>query len=126
MSDATLQSSPIPGFLKRQDRVVLAIVAVFTAIAIFLPGQIGPSIGFTALNLLAIAPFLLLSVGHAAWVKATGLDGQIAKVFSGHVLVTILATALFGALSPFCSCGVVPLIAGLLAARVPLGPVMAV
>jgi uncharacterized protein len=33
--------------------------------------------------------------------------------------------SLFGALSPFCSCGVVPLIAGLLGAGVSLAPVMA-
>ena len=33
--------------------------------------------------------------------------------------------AVFGALSPFCSCGVIPLIAALLAAGVPLAPVMA-
>ncbi|MEM7197168.1 MAG: permease [Pseudomonadota bacterium] len=31
----------------------------------------------------------------------------------------------FAALSPFCSCGVVPIVAGLLAAGVPLAPVMA-
>ena len=33
--------------------------------------------------------------------------------------------SLVGALSPFCSCGVIPLVAGLLAAGVPLAPVMA-
>ena len=37
----------------------------------------------------------------------------------------IVAAALFGALSPFCSCGVVPLIAALLSMGVPLPAVMA-
>ena len=39
--------------------------------------------------------------------------------------MTVLLAALFGALSPFCSCGVVPLIAALLATGVPLPAVMA-
>ena len=37
----------------------------------------------------------------------------------------VVLAAVFGALSPFCSCGVVPVVAGLLAAGVPLAPVMA-
>jgi uncharacterized membrane protein YraQ (UPF0718 family) len=37
----------------------------------------------------------------------------------------VFFAAAFGALSPFCSCGVVPIIAGLLGAGVPLAPVMA-
>lgn len=37
----------------------------------------------------------------------------------------IVLASLFGALSPFCSCGVVPLIAGLPGVGVPLAPVMA-
>jgi len=125
MTDTTLQPSPVPGFLRRIDRVVIAIGLIVAAIAIFLPEQLGPSAIFTGKNLLAIMPFLVLSVALAAWVKATGLDAQIVKVFSGHALTAIFAASLFGALSPFCSCGVVPLIAGLLAAGVPLGPVMA-
>ena len=35
------------------------------------------------------------------------------------------AAALAGGISPFCSCGVIPLIAALLGAGVPLAPVMA-
>ncbi len=37
----------------------------------------------------------------------------------------ILTAALFGALPPFCSCGVIPLIAALMAAGAPLPAVMA-
>ena len=39
--------------------------------------------------------------------------------------MVILGAAVFGSLAPLCSCGVIPLIAALLAAGVPLGPVMA-
>ena len=37
----------------------------------------------------------------------------------------VILAALFGALSPFCLCGVIPLVVGLLSAGVPLAPVMA-
>jgi uncharacterized membrane protein YraQ (UPF0718 family) len=66
-----------------------------------------------------------LSVLVAASAKATGVDRQIAYVFRGHSLRVIFIAAIFGAFSPFCSCGVIPVIAGLLAAGVPLAPVMA-
>jgi uncharacterized membrane protein YraQ (UPF0718 family) len=39
--------------------------------------------------------------------------------------VTIVAAAAAGALSPFCSCGVIPVMAAMLRAGVPLAPVMA-
>jgi uncharacterized membrane protein YraQ (UPF0718 family) len=37
----------------------------------------------------------------------------------------VVMASLVGALSPFCSCGVIPVVAGLLGAGVPLAPVMA-
>lgn len=68
-------------------------------------------------------PFILLSVALASAIKVSGADALVAKVLSGRG--AIVSAALFGALSPFCSCGVIPLIAGMLAAGAPLAPVMA-
>lgn len=79
----------------------------------------------TGENLLGIAPFIILSVVLAAYLKATGADGLIAKAFQGNIVQATFLAAIVGALSPFCSCGVVPLIAALLASGVPLAPVMA-
>ena len=111
--------------LARIDRVVLATAALLAVLAVVVPGQAGESVRFTIGSLASIAPFLLLSVAVAAYTKATGLDRQVAAVFGGHPARTITLAAVFGALSPFCSCGVVPIIAGLLAAGVPVAPVMA-
>ena len=61
----------------------------------------------------------------AAWATATGADNLIARAFTGAPAVMILFAALAGGLSPFCSCGVIPLIAALLAMGVPLSAVMA-
>ncbi len=70
-------------------------------------------------------PFLLLAVAFAAYSKATGADALIAKAFTGREVQMVMVAALFGALSPFCSCGVIPIIAALLAMGVPLSAVMA-
>jgi hypothetical protein len=70
-------------------------------------------------------PFFALAIAIAAGAKATHADSLIASAFSGNPLRATLAAALVGAISPFCSCGVIPLIAALLGAGVPLAPVMA-
>lgn len=122
MSDAALDFADR---IRKFDRVVLASLFLVLAIAVFIPAQLGASLEFAAGALLFIAPFILLSVMAAGAAKATGIDKQIARVMSGNAAVMIVVASLFGALSPFCSCGVIPLIAALLAAGVPLAPVAA-
>jgi uncharacterized membrane protein YraQ (UPF0718 family) len=107
------------------DPVVAACAAIVVALAVFLPEQAAASLAFTGWALLAIAPWFALSVLAAAAAKASGADGLIAHAFVGREARMVVLAALFGALSPFCSCGVIPLIAGLLTAGVPLAPVMA-
>ena len=106
-------------------RVWLATAAILAVVTALDPVQGTASLGFTARALLETAPYLLLSVGVAACAGATGADGLIARAFTGAPVVMILVAAAFGGLSPFCSCGVIPLIAALLAMGVPLSAVMA-
>ncbi|NNG04862.1 MAG: permease [Inquilinus sp.] len=107
------------------DRVVVAMAVIVLLIASLSADQAVESIVFTVNALLDIAIFLLLSIGVAAYAKASGADRLIAKAFSGRTGTMIVAASLMGALSPFCSCGVIPLIAALLAMGVPLPAVMA-
>jgi uncharacterized membrane protein YraQ (UPF0718 family) len=107
------------------DRVWLAIAAILAALAIAAPRQAGVTLDFTLEALVEVAPFLLASVLIAAYAAASGADNLIARAFQGRTAVMVLSAAAFGALSPFCSCGVIPLIAALLAMGVPLAPVMA-
>ena len=107
------------------DRVACAILAILAVLALLAPPQALASLRFTAASLLDVAPFLLLSVGVAAYAKASGADNLIARAFTGRLGIMVVFAALMGALSPFCSCGVIPLIAALLAMGVPLPPVMA-
>ena len=105
--------------------VWLVSAAILLALFIFAPALGVTTLGFVAQNLINIAPFLALSVGIAAYAGATGADGLIARAFTGSPVVMIFLAAIFGGLSPFCSCGVIPLIAALLAMGVPLSAVMA-
>ena len=107
------------------DRVVLTFIIIVLGVALFETGQVLESLGFVLASLGFIFPFLVVSIVVASGAKATGLDQQIATVFAGHTRKMIVVAAVFGGLSPFCSCTVIPLIAGLLQAGVPLAPVMA-
>lgn len=125
MTDASLPTRSPTETLRRAVTPWSAAALILTLMAIVAPGQAADSAAFTWDALLGVAPFLALSVGVAAWAGATGADALIAKAFSGAPLPMIAMAALAGGLSPFCSCGVIPLIAALLAMGVPLAPVMA-
>ena len=75
-------------------------------------------------NFLHIWPYLLFSIPLAVTVRVTNAKQYIRKAFGRSALVSILLATFVGAFSPFCSCSVIPLIASLLIAGVPLGPVM--
>ncbi len=113
------------GAVRRIDRVWLAIAAVFLILLAFQPEQALASASFTLDAFTWILPFLLASVLLAAWLKAAGADKVIGATVSRSPVRAVLVFAAAGAFSPFCSCGVVPLIAALLAAGVPLPAVMA-
>ncbi len=110
---------------KRLGTPIWLILATVIAIAITVPQNLNDHLIFASTSLLDIAPFLLLSVALASFLKATGADTMVARAFEGNPTRAILVASAFGALSPFCSCGVIPLVAGLLASGVPLAPVLA-
>ena len=109
----------------RIDYALAAIVVIFLLLVPFAPDQAGETLGFTVSNLVSIAPYLAASVLISAYAGASGADNLIAQAFTGRMTIMIMAAALVGSLSPFCSCGVIPLIAALLAMGVPLPAVMA-
>lgn len=80
---------------------------------------------FIAQAILNVWPAFTISIFLAVLVHFLKLDGVIRRAFNANVGVAILLATLVGAFSPFCSCTVVPVVAGLLASGVPLAPVMA-
>src|SRR5690554_6388173 len=112
-------------WLWAKEKVWLFSAGLLGMLLIFAPTLGATTASFAAQNLLNVAPFLTLSVGIAAYAGATGADGLIARAFTGAPAIMILIAAGVGGLSPFCSCGVIPLIAALLAMGVPLSAAMA-
>ncbi|MEM7710645.1 MAG: permease [Pseudomonadota bacterium] len=106
-------------------RVWLASAVILAVVALIDPAQGRESLTFAGTSLLQTAPYLIASIALAAYAGASGADGMIARAFTGAPVVMIAIAAVFGGLSPFCSCGVIPLIAALLAMGVPLSAVMA-
>ncbi len=109
----------------RVDPAWATVVAVFVVLLIVVPQQATSSAVFTAKAVWGVLPFFVLSIALAAYAKATGAENLIARAFSGRTELMVVFASLMGALSPFCSCGVIPIIAALLASGVPLAPVMA-
>lgn len=106
----------------------------------FAAAALGPVMGLSSEPLLAgarrtfasvakeswsILPYFLLSVAISAWAQATSFSRRITAVFERHERFAIPAATAVGSTVPLCSCSVIPLIAVLLAAGAPLGPVMA-
>lgn len=71
------------------------------------------------------APYIVTAVLLIAYLKAAGAENMIGRAFEGRETHMIVFAALLGGLAPFCSCQVIPFIAGLLALGAPLSAVMA-
>jgi len=72
-----------------------------------------------------IWPYLVVTIPIAVAVNMSGASRYIKRAFDAGPLAAILLATVVGAFSPFCSCGVIPVIAVLLIGGVPLPPVMA-
>lgn len=121
----TVSTLARPVFSVVRDRVVLTLLAGVAILAMIDVDQAWRGVEFTLGSFAGILPFLLVAVSLAAASRATGADRLIGGAFSGRSARSLTVAAVAGALSPFCSCGVVPVVASLLRARVPLAPVMA-
>ncbi|KIC12623.1 permease [Leisingera sp. ANG-M1] len=100
-------------------------VALLAAAAVLDPGNFSSVAEFAATALVSTAKYILFAVLLLAYLKATGAEAMVARAFEGRETRMIFLAALFGGLAPFCSCEVIPFIAGLLALGAPLSAVMA-
>ncbi|WP_372613130.1 permease [Aquicoccus sp.] len=109
----------------RPDWAWIALGLILLAVAVFERAQFLPTLDFATGALARTAPYILFAVLAIGWLKATGAESLLANAFEGREVRMILLAALFGGLSPFCSCQVIPFIAALLAVGAPLSAVMA-
>ncbi len=80
---------------------------------------------FVLESLIYIAPFFAIAVGIGAYAVASDASELVNRAFRYNQPLAVALAALAGTFSPLCSCGVIPLIAAMLVARVPLAPIMA-
>lgn len=80
---------------------------------------------FVARSAWGILPVFLLSISLGVLVRALKLDDAVRRAFASRVGLSVVFATAVGAFSPFCSCTVIPIVAGLLIGGVPLAPVMA-
>ncbi|MFK7938340.1 MAG: permease [Roseovarius sp.] len=123
MAETTTPQAPKRSW--RIDKAWLALVGILVAVAALDWPQFWPTIQFAAGALAHTAPFILFAVLAVAYLKATGAESLLARAFEGPQTRMIMAAALLGGLSPFCSCEVIPFIAAMLALGAPLAAVMA-
>lgn len=71
-----------------------------------------------------IWPLLLVTIPLAVTIKTMDISKYIHSLFSKNIGFSIMLATLVGAISPFCSCGIIPIISALLMAGVPIAPVM--
>ncbi|MEW6455377.1 MAG: permease [Acidobacteriota bacterium] len=71
-----------------------------------------------------ILPFFVLSVVIAAGVSQFNFKEKLSDFLKRKVTYAIIIATLIGAISPLCSCGVIPTLFALLQMGIPLGPIM--
>ncbi|MEM9439822.1 MAG: permease [Pseudomonadota bacterium] len=101
------------------------IVLVPLVILILEPARLSTIVGVAGKALLGTLPYIAAAVLLFAYLRASGAEAVLARAFDGRETKMIIFAALFGGLAPFCSCEVIPFIAGLLAMGAPLSAVMA-
>lgn len=121
MADQTVTLSRIS-----KKRVVWALcLTLLAGIAAAWPEHAVNAAVFVGWGLVVVAPIVIPGILLAAWIIASGADAHISSAFEGRTLRTVVAASLIGAITPVCGVTVLPLMAGLLAAGVPLAPIMA-
>ena len=125
MTDATQPTSRGPSISKWLKTPWALIVAILALVAILDPGNLRAVVEFAITALASTGRYILFAVLLLAYLKATGAEVMVARAFEGRETRMIFMAALFGGLAPFCSCEVIPFIAGLLALGAPLSAVMA-
>lgn len=101
------------------------VIAGPLLVLVFDQPQFVDFISFAVRAFLGTLPYIAFAVLLIAWLKAAGAEAYVGRAFEGRETQAILLAALFGGLAPFCSCEVIPFIAGLLAVGAPLSAIMA-
>ena len=109
----------------RVGHVYALLILTLLGLVLWQPALALETAVFVAIGIVHVAPLVIPGILLAAWITASGAGDRVADVFQGRTTQTIVAATIVGAFLPVCGVTVLPLMAGLLAAGVPLAPVMA-
>jgi uncharacterized membrane protein YraQ (UPF0718 family) len=79
---------------------------------------------FVLKSFLHIWPYLVITIPLSVIINLSGASRYITRAFGKNPVMSVLLATIVGAFSPFCSCGVIPVISSLLIGGVPIAPVM--
>ncbi|WP_298258694.1 permease [uncultured Litoreibacter sp.] len=122
---ADLTQTPRPALWGRLPKVWIVSAFILALVFVLDPPQSLPILTGTFGAMGHTAIFIICAVLAIGYLKATGAEAVVAEAFKGRETRMIFLAAALGGLAPFCSCEVIPFIAALLAAGVPLSAVMA-
>ena len=109
----------------RMNSVWILILSIPLAVLAVDPDRLNSILHIAVTALGGTLPYIAIAVLMIAYLKASGAESVVARAFEGRETHMIVLAAVFGGLAPFCSCEVIPFIAGLLAVGAPLSAVMA-
>lgn len=121
----TNTAATLPFSLKPLKSAWTICLLIPFGLAVLDPTQLEQIMKIALSAFLNTLPYIVFAVATIAYLKASGAQNLIAKIFQGRETSMIFLAALFGGLAPFCSCEVIPFIAGLLSLGAPLAAVMA-
>lgn len=121
----TALTAELRRFSARIDWVLVFVALGPALVAILRPGDLAQFLTIAGSALARTSVYIAIAVALLAYLKASGGETVVARAFQGPQARMILVAALVGGLAPFCSCEVIPFVAGLLAVGAPLGAVMA-
>ena len=119
-----LVNSSAPVIFRKYKWYLLTVAGVLIA-AVLWPQSFLDTVLFVLEGMLEVSYLVIPGIVISAWVNASGMGGRIRKAFERGQISAILIASIVGAITPVCGVTVLPLMAGLLAAGVPLAPVMA-
>ena len=122
---ADLTQSPAPVIWGKLPKVWVASAVILALVFLLDYPQGLPILTGTLEAMGQTAIFIIFAVLAIGYLKATGAETVVAEAFKGRESRMIFLAAALGGLAPFCSCEVIPFIAALLVAGVPLSAVMA-
>ncbi|MEM7209048.1 MAG: permease [Pseudomonadota bacterium] len=126
MNETVLNQVNWLGYLADRIKSVWTLIVIIPFLVWLMDTPRLPEILEIAVSALAsTAVYIAFAVMMIAYLKASGAESVVARAFEGRETRMIFFAALLGGLAPFCSCEVIPFIAGLLAVGAPLSAIMA-